>query len=158
MIDLTTPLETRHVSLKNRLVMPPMATRSANELGHVTRQTLDYYDRKSRGGYFSLVTTEHSYVSEEGRASRGQLSISDDSDIAGLRRLVSMIHRNGSKAAAQLNHAGGQASTYEADFKTIGPVAVMPDGRRVADFEMDLGDINRLIKGYADATNSVFPL
>ena len=38
-----------------------------------------------------------------------QLSISSDDDIDGLRKLTDVIHQSGTKAMAQLNHAGSAA-------------------------------------------------
>ncbi len=95
--------------LRNRLVMPPMATEKSEGEGRVSQALLDYYDEKTKGGYFGLVVTEHSYICEEGKASVHQISFARDEDVAGLAKLAETIHRNGSKAIAQINHAGGKA-------------------------------------------------
>ncbi len=95
--------------LRNRLVMPPMATEKSEGEGRVSPELLGYYDEKTRGGYFGLVVTEHSYVCEEGKASVHQVSFAHDEDVAGLAKLAEAVHRNGSKAIAQINHAGGKA-------------------------------------------------
>lgn len=102
------PIHIKESDFKNRLIMPPMAT-SKSQDGVVTQELLDYYDDKTRGGYFSCVITEHSYVSMQGKADPGQLSISRDSDVEGLRRIVEVIHKNGTKVIAQINHAGAAA-------------------------------------------------
>jgi 2,4-dienoyl-CoA reductase-like NADH-dependent reductase (Old Yellow Enzyme family) len=47
---LLEPLTTGKLPLKNRLVMPPMATSKAEPDGRVSQALLDYYDEKSRGG------------------------------------------------------------------------------------------------------------
>ena len=69
----------------------------------------DYYREKTAGGYFGLVITEHSYINKEGQASVGQVSVSRDADIEGLKRLVEVVHVSGSKVIPQINHAGGKA-------------------------------------------------
>lgn len=102
------PIHIKESDFKNRLIMPPMAT-SKSQDGVVTQELLDYYDDKTRGGYFSCVITEHSYVNMQGKADPGQLSISRDSDVEGLRRIVEVIHKNGTKVIAQINHAGAAA-------------------------------------------------
>ncbi len=49
-------------------------------------------------------------MSVGGESSKGQLSISEDNDIGGLKKLVSLVHKNGTKIMAQINHAGGAAT------------------------------------------------
>ena len=48
------PLKVKQVELKNRLVMPPMATSSTTD-GTVNQKLLDYYQEKSAGGYIGFV-------------------------------------------------------------------------------------------------------
>ena len=95
--------------LRNRLVMPPMATEKSEGEGRVSQALLNYYDEKTKSGYFGLVVTEHSYICEEGKASVHQVSFARDEDVPGLAKLAEVIHRNGSRAIAQINHAGGKA-------------------------------------------------
>ena len=73
-------LKIKNMELKNRLVMPPMATEQSED-GVVTQRLLDYYDEKTKGGYIGLVITEHAFIRQDGKAGKGQLSISRDSDI-----------------------------------------------------------------------------
>lgn len=105
---LNTPYQNKNIRLKNRLVMPPMATAKCPD-GKVTPELLAYYDEKSKDGSIGLIITEHSYISMEGKASSNQLSISSDSDIPGLKELVNVIHQNGCQVFAQISHAGMQA-------------------------------------------------
>ena len=116
-----------HVKIKNRLVLPPMATSKAND-GAVSDAILSYYDEKSKGGYIGLVITEHSYVNRQGMAHAGQMSISRDHDIEGLKQLVNTIHRNGSKVIAQINHAGSSAREEVTGFPPISASAVLNNG------------------------------
>ena len=104
---LLEPLTTGKLHLKNRLVMPPMATSKAESNGSVSQALLDYYDEKSRGGAIGLVIIEHNYISVQGQNRAGQPSVADYGMIAGLSRLAGVIHRNGSKTALQINHVGG---------------------------------------------------
>lgn len=99
------------VELKNRLVMPPIATYQSTDDGKVTEKMLAYYGARAEGGNIGIIITEHSYISMQGKAKDRQLSISCDDDIEGLRQLVDVIHQNGTKAMAQLNHAGSAALT-----------------------------------------------
>lgn len=121
------PIVVNHVKLLNRLVMPPMATSKAGD-GTVTQELLDYYDIKSNGGYIGLIITEHSYVNKQGMAHLGQISISKDSDIEGLKQLVNIIHKNNSKVIAQISHAGSSAKTEVTGMPTVSASAVLNEG------------------------------
>lgn len=154
MAHMKDPITINHLSLKNRLVMPPMAT-SQTEDGTVNEKLLDYYGEKSAGGYIGLVITEHSYVNPQGRANPGQMSIACDSNIDGLKRLVQVIHQNGTKVLAQINHAGSAASRKVTGMETISASAVLHEGMlgRNGELpqEMTKGQIEQTIKDFAAA-------
>lgn len=124
MTHLLEPLVTSKLVLKNRLVMPPMATSRANEDGSVSQETLDYYDEKSRGGALGLIIIEHSYIAKQGQYRRRQPSAADDSMLGGMTRLADVIHRNGPKTVMQINHAGAAASSDITGQEVVGPSAV----------------------------------
>lgn len=149
-----TPIRIKNLELRNRLVMPPMATAQSGMDGQVTEQLCNYYDEKSRGGYIGLIITEHSFISPEGRASKGQLSIANDGDVAGLSRLTGTIHTNGAKVMAQLNHAGGAASEKITGYAPLGASSVrLPRMPAVepAPREMTLPEIDKVISDFAQA-------
>ncbi len=91
--------------LKNRLVMPPMQT-ARTALGHVTDDLVQYYRERAQFSTPGLIIMEHSCITEGGRATASQLTIATDEMIAEHRRLTAAIHEAGSRAFAQLNHAG----------------------------------------------------
>jgi 2,4-dienoyl-CoA reductase-like NADH-dependent reductase (Old Yellow Enzyme family) len=105
--------------LKNRLVMPPMATAKAGADGSMTPALLDYYDEKSRGGALGLVITEHCYITKQGMNRIGQPSIAEDRTIDGWREMTEVFHRNGSKAAMQINHSGGACSSTATGLEVV---------------------------------------
>ncbi|WP_326907944.1 NADH:flavin oxidoreductase [Sedimentibacter sp. MB31-C6] len=124
MAYLLKPFNNGKINLKNRLVMPPMATAKAYNDGRISQDILNYYDEKSKGGYISLIIIEHSFISEDGKASLNQLSIADDSLINDLKKLSKIIHKNGSKAVMQINHAGSLARN-EVNENPVGPSAIL---------------------------------
>lgn len=124
MAYLKQALETNKLNLKNRLVMPPMATAKAESDGRVSESVLDYYDEKSKGGYIGLIIIEHSFITKQGKASNNQLSIAEDSLVEKLKALSELIHKNGSKAVMQINHAGSAASSEVTGLEVVGPSAV----------------------------------
>jgi len=103
------PLITDSFTLKNRLVVPPMASQSADREGLTTLDTLTHYANLVKSGA-SLVMVEYSFVSLAGRSETNQLGAHHDSCIAGLAEIVNIIHQAGAKAALQLTHCGGKDS------------------------------------------------
>ena len=149
---LLKPYENGKIKLKNRLVMPPMATAKSTDDGKITNDILDYYREKSEGGYLSLIIIEHSYVSKDGMASKNQLSVADDSCIDGLKKLADTIHENGSKAVMQISHAGSLARS-EVNENPVGPSPVL-NPRKLNDNiprELTKEDIQVVIGNFRDA-------
>jgi NADPH2 dehydrogenase len=149
MMDLTSPFSVRSLHLRNRLVMPPMATEQSAD-GQVTEALLSYYKEKSKGGWLGLVITEHAYVAPAGKASPGQLSLARDEDIAGLSRLVKVLHKNGVPVAAQISHAGAAASSAITGCPTWAPSLVLPQAAREAGAFVGKGLRPRLAEKFQD--------
>ncbi|HXY61736.1 MAG TPA: NADH:flavin oxidoreductase [Nitrospirota bacterium] len=152
MTYLLTPLQVRSMALANRLVMPPMATAKAEPDGKVSQPLLDYYAEKSRGGYIALIITEHCYIASEGKAHGNQLSVADDAAIPGLRKLADVIHRNGSKAAIQMNHAGSAALKDVTGTTPLAPSATVNPRRGDMPREMTLKDVGHIVNAFKDAS------
>lgn len=151
---LTQPITAAGLRLKNRLVMPPMATEKSEGEGKVSPALLDYYREKTAGGHIGLVITEHSYIAKEGQASVGQVSFSRDDDVEGLARLVDVIHGNGSPVIAQINHAGGKSIAALAGGTAPAPSAqpyVTTRGEDVQAHEMTQAEIDVVIGDFAAA-------
>jgi dimethylglycine catabolism A len=134
---LLTPARIGPVEIKNRIVMPPMTTRTADDEGFVTEEAIAYYMARVRGGT-GLITVEMASPEKVGRHRRREIGIYDDRFIPGLTRLVDAIHAGGAKASIQLGHGGGHTRidicgetpiapsriphpVYETTFETIVP-------------------------------------
>src|SRR3954453_2819328 len=137
---LLSPARIGELELKNRIVMPPMTTRTADADGFVTDATIAYYMARVRGGV-GLITAQMAAPERAGRHRRRELGIYDDRFLPGLTRLVADIHRGGAKASIQLGHGGGHTRVdicgetpiapsaiphpvYEVTFETIMPEAM----------------------------------
>ena len=99
-------LKLKDLTLRNRIVMPPMATNKAVD-GAPGEALIEYYRERAKGT--ALIVVEHAYVLPEGMAHAGQLSMADDGAIGAYRALTGAIHGEGCLAIAQLNHAGAAA-------------------------------------------------
>ncbi len=124
MAHLLESLKAGSLELANRLVMPPMATEKSDVGGRISQALIDYYREKSRGGYISLIITEHSFIRQDGKASEFQLSAASDSVVDGLKQLAEVIQQNGSKAVLQINHAGSAASKEVTGLTPLAPSAI----------------------------------
>ena len=102
---LFTPFSVKKLTLKNRVVMPPMCMYSAADDGVVTDFHVMHYGTRAIG-QVGLIIIEATGIEPRGRISNRDLGIWEDSHITGLKRIVDTVHNNGGKIAIQLAHAG----------------------------------------------------
>ena len=105
-----TPYTVRSVTLKNRVVVSPMAQYSATD-GLVGDYHLMHLGARAMGGA-GLVVAEMTCVSPEGRITPGCPGLWRDDQTAAWRRIVDLVHREtDAKIAVQIGHAGPKGST-----------------------------------------------
>ena len=150
---LKQPITIGNMTVHNRLVLPPMASKTSGEHGYVSDEMIAYYEDICRGGHIGLVIAEHAYIHIGGKASEGQMSVADDGAIEGLKRLVDAVHACGSKIICQINHAG--SGTNETVTGGLTPVAPSNVGHPMRKSEnpraMTVEEIKALPKLFADA-------
>ncbi len=151
MPGLFSPLLVRALPLKNRVVMPPMATETATEDGIATDRTVAHYERRARAGV-GLIIVEHTYVLPNGRRSRRQLGIWRDACVPSLRRLAERIRSGGAAAVIQITHAGAASDRELIGEQPIAPSAVPLPLRGGADVPRAIAreDIPRLVAAFAE--------
>ncbi len=120
---LFTPARIGPVEIKNRIVMPPMTTRTSDAEGYVTDDSVAYYMARVHGGV-GLITVEMASPEKCGRHRRHEVGIYDDRFVPGLTRLVGEIHRGGAKASIQLGHGGGHTRIDICGEMPIAPSAI----------------------------------
>ena len=120
---LLTPARIGPVEIKNRIVMPPMTTRTSDAEGFVTDDSVAYYMARVQGGV-GLITVEMASPEKCGRHRRHEVGIYDDKFVPGLTRLVGEIHRGGAKASIQLGHGGGHTRVDICGETPIAPSAI----------------------------------
>lgn len=97
------------ITLKNRIVIPPMTTRLSFEDGTVTQDEIEYYQK--RAGGVGLFITGTANVNPLGKGFEGELSVADDRFIPGLSRLATAMKTGGSKAVLQIFSAGRMSNS-----------------------------------------------
>ncbi len=104
------PFKLRGMSLKNRVVVSPMAQYKAVD-GLPTDWHLIHYGERAKGGA-GLVYTEMTCVSDTGRITPGCPGLYSDAQETAWKRIVDFVHaETDAKICLQLGHSGAKGST-----------------------------------------------
>ncbi len=104
------PLKLRGLTLKNRIVVSPMAQYKAKD-GTPNDWHLVHYGERAKGGA-GLVTVEMTCVSPEGRISPGCTGLYAPEHETAWKRIVDFVHtETDAKICCQLGHSGAKGST-----------------------------------------------
>lgn len=107
---MLTPFTVRGVTLKNRIVVSPMAMYSATD-GLIDDFHLVHLGARAMGGA-ALVFAEMTCVSPDARITPGCLGLWNDEQKDGWKRLADFVHANSTaKLGCQIGHAGRKGST-----------------------------------------------
>ena len=112
----------RKMTVRNRLVLPPLTTNYGTGNGHVTHETLRFYGARSK--QVGIVIVEAAAVNPEGRIVHGSLGLWEDGQGLGMTELADTIKAGGARAVIQLNHAGAKAWPFEVSSTGIAPSGV----------------------------------
>lgn len=94
----------RGLTIKNRVVIPPITTCMSFYDGTVTNDEIQYY--AMRAGETGLFITGVANIQPNGLGWLGELGIYDDKFIPRLSKLAAAMKQNGTKAILQVFHAG----------------------------------------------------
>lgn len=139
---------------RNRVVVPPMASQTADEAGFATDKTIEHYKRLSESGA-GIVFVEYSYIHQSGKSEPHQLGVAEDEHIEGLRKIAQTIKSSGALAGIQLVHAGGKTDSKLTGHSLLGPSALAVP---VKDRELEvpqaatISDIENIISWYHAST------
>jgi anthraniloyl-CoA monooxygenase len=110
MLPMLLPLKVRGLTLKNRIMVSPMATYSAVD-GVPQDFLLTHLGARALGGA-ALVCVEMTSPTPEGRITPGCTGLYNDAQQTAFRRIVDFVHTQSSaKIALQLGHSGPKGST-----------------------------------------------
>ena len=155
MAIISQSVDIHHLKLKNRLVMPPMATARSAAGDLVSPELCEYYKERALYSRIGLIITEHSYISPQGKAGRSQLSMAADDVLEGMRTLTRTVHETGVKIMAQINHAGSRADREVTGCEPVGPSPVLhPNGGKAplsVPHELTKAEIKGIVSDFAQA-------
>jgi len=103
---LMAPGQIGTLQLRNRIIMTPMGSNTAEEGGYCGTRTQAYYEARAAGGAAMVIMGSVSIGWPAGSANWRHIAISDDKYAPGLQTLVERVHAHGCKAAVQLHHGG----------------------------------------------------
>lgn len=150
------PIKVGTMTLKNRIVFAPMICCLETPSGEVTSEYIEWIAQQARTGA-SLITIGGTSIDHEtGDDFEGEIDVTTDKNLIGLKRMADEAHYRGAKLSIELVHAGrgampkllkdGVAISSSVFPATGGPDVVGNTHIR----EMDFNDIEHIINRYAD--------
>ncbi|AZN73460.1 bifunctional salicylyl-CoA 5-hydroxylase/oxidoreductase [Georhizobium profundi] len=148
------PFKLREMTLKNRVVVSPMAQYKAVD-GTPTDWHLVHYGERAKGGA-GLLYVEMTCVSPEGRITPGCPGLYKPEHEAAWKRIVDFVHaETEAKICAQIGHAGAKGSTQvgweemdaplrEGNWELLAPSVVPWSDKNAAPKEMDRADMDKV--------------
>ena len=161
-LPMLLPLTVRGLTLKNRIVVSPMATYSAVE-GLPQDFHLVHLGARALGGA-ALVFVEMTSPTPEGRITPGCTGLWNDAQQAAFARIVDFVHASSSAAIGlQLGHSGPKGSTQrgwdavdeplpEGNWPLLAASALAYGERNQLPQAMTRADMDRVREAFVDAT------
>jgi 2,4-dienoyl-CoA reductase-like NADH-dependent reductase (Old Yellow Enzyme family) len=163
---LFSPLQIRDITLRNRIVVSPMLTYSA-ERGHVNDWHLAHLAQFAAGGA-GLVFMESTKVDPAGCSTPRDTGLWKDDFVEPLKRITQLIKRNGAVPGIQLGHSGRKARRsvpWEGrvpmaqcpgvdrgeEWELVGPSAIAHDHKYAVPREMTREDIIEVAEAWGAA-------
>ncbi|CAM4162366.1 NADH:flavin oxidoreductase/NADH oxidase [Paenibacillus alkaliterrae] len=145
MKHLFTPYQLKGLSLKNRVVMPPMCQYSVTgKDGIATDWHYTHYVSRAVGGA-GFIIIEMTDVEPDGRISDYDLGLWSDDQIPALTRIVEACHQHGAKVAIQIAHAGRKAE--DADVP-VAPSAVPFDEKSKTPRALETDEVKEMVNKF----------
>ena len=140
----------KNCDLKNRIVMPGLASFLIEDDGSITDKTIEHYRLRAAGGP-AMVIMEACAVSPEGIVSPHQARIYDDRFVEGLHEIAKTTKFEGSVPAVQIHHGGRQTSSNVIKQLPVAP-SPLPCPTIKGDVKpLTTGQIEELVKKFGDA-------
>ena len=145
---LFSPITIRNMSLKNRIVMPPLHHLYTPE-GYATPRFNEYYWRRAEGGIGLIIVGGCRFDDFGGAWS--MMSLQSDEFIPGYKEFTDGMHERGAKVGVQLYHAGAYAmrASIPGGQSALAPSEVFSRFTHEMPREMTIEDIDKVISDWA---------
>ena len=105
-LNLFSEFKIKGLTLKNRVVLPPMVRFSLiGKDGYVTDELIEWYGDIAKNGV-GMIILEASCVAPDGKLRDNQIGIWDDSFIEGLTKIADICRKYNTPTLIQIHHAG----------------------------------------------------
>jgi N-ethylmaleimide reductase len=105
---LFSPYQLGHLTLPNRIIMPPMTRARATSDGLATRLMADYYAQRASAG---LIISEGTQISQQGQGYAWTPGIYTPAQVKAWQQVTHAVHQQGGRIYAQLWHVGRLSHT-----------------------------------------------
>jgi NADPH2 dehydrogenase len=120
-----TPFSFRNGKIaSNRIVVPAMASQTADANGIVTQTTIAHYEKLSASAA-GIIFVEYSFVHQSGKAEPNQLGIASTAHENAAFALADAVKSNGALAGFQIAHAGARTSSAITGSPLMSPSGVV---------------------------------
>ncbi|GBQ20483.1 NADH:flavin oxidoreductase [Acetobacter estunensis NRIC 0472] len=146
------PLRIRNITIRNRVMSTSHAPGYGKDGKPQERYQL-YHAEKAKGGIGLTMFGGSSSVAHDSPATPwNQVSVVDDSVIPYFQQFADRVHGHGAKLMIQITHMG-RRTRWDTDawLPVIGPSPRREPASRSMPKEMEIEDINRVVKAFADA-------
>jgi len=150
--NLFKPIKIGKMTVKNRIVFPPMGTRFADVMGQATKMHVEHYRARAKGGAGLLIVP---WVLDESKyeLKTGRLRLDTDEYIRGLNEIVEAVHEHDAKIAIQLSEGGRAISKSEAkNGPPVAPSVAYCAPYKTTAREMTVEEVEYFVNAFAEAS------
>jgi 2,4-dienoyl-CoA reductase (NADPH2) len=147
---LFSPIRIRSMEVKNRIIMPAMILNYPIENFTLSPEWCEFYARGARGGA-GLIICGATYSEVAGKQDEHQLGADCDEWLPALSQIADVIHRNGAKAAVQLNHAGRYSWASVTGVHPVAPSPIYTQYTKLVPRALATEEVEQVIINFADA-------
>ncbi|MCZ6679005.1 MAG: FAD-dependent oxidoreductase [Candidatus Poribacteria bacterium] len=148
---LFTPLQLRHVTVKNRIVSSAHADALAED-GMPTEKARRYYEEKAKGGVGLLMCFGSAGVhpASPGRDWNG-VELFEDRVIPHLAEFADTMHSYDAPVISQITHRGRRGRSVDRLHRMYGPSPIREPNHRETPHELDAEMMTEFVQAFADA-------
>jgi len=150
MEKILSPISIRNCQLKNRIVMPGLASFLIENDGSYSDKTIEHYRLRAAGGPSMIIMEAHG-VAPEGIVSNHQARIYDDRFIKDISRAAEVIKYEGCVPAIQIHHAGRQVPARIINRKPFAPSSLPCPAIKGEVEPLSVENIEKIVNQFGDA-------
>ncbi|WP_160679558.1 FAD-dependent oxidoreductase [Clostridium sp. C8-1-8] len=153
--NIFSPLKVKNMTIKNRIIMPPMGSNYASQSGEINNDHIKYYEQRAKGGTGLIIVENAAVEFPLGSNGTTQLRIDHDSFIPALYRLTERLHKYGTCVAMQINHSGASAVPERIGCQPVSSSNIPSKTGGAVPRPLEKEEILRIVENYGKAAKRV---